>query len=393
MKKFSHKVIFHVDMDAFFASCEEAVNPSLREKPLVVGGNRDDKRGIVSCPNYLARQKGVRTAMPLVKAIRLVPEANFIRSTKGLYSDYSKRVREIFYEFTPLIQAVSVDEAFLDVTGVLYLHNDDPKELADKIRREIHSRLDITCSIGIATNKACAKIASDMNKPNGVTFVPFGKEKEFLSGLPVEKIPGVGKKTQEMLRRYGILSIGDLLKYDKSFYENEIGMHSSYLLNVASGKGSENVRADSDARKSLSKENTFYEDTNDTKFLESELYYLLERCCEKLRAKGIRAKCITVKVKYSDFTVNQKSYTCNRFSNLEKEFYDDAVRLLEMLRARTKLIRLLGVRFSELLEDGESVQENMFTDIDKNENLMKKIDKIRKKYDYDILKFGRTFGN
>lgn len=393
MKKFSHKVIFHVDMDAFFASCEEAVNPSLREKPLVVGGNKDDKRGIVSCPNYLARQKGVRTAMPLVKAIRLVPEANFIRSTKGLYSDYSKRVREIFCEFTPLIQAVSVDEAFLDVTGVLYLHNDDPKELADKIRREIHSRLDITCSIGIATNKACAKIASDMNKPNGVTFVPFGKEKEFLSGLPVEKIPGVGKKTQEMLRRYGILSIGDLLKYDKSFYENEIGMHSSYLLNVASGKGSENVRADSDARKSLSKENTFYEDTNDTKFLESELYYLLERCCEKLRAKGIRAKCITVKVKYSDFTVNQKSYTCNRFSNLEKEFYDDAVRLLEMLRARTKLIRLLGVRFSELLEDGESVQENMFTDIDKNENLMKKIDKIRKKYDYDILKFGRTFGN
>jgi len=391
VKTFTHKVIFHVDMDAFFASCEEAINPSLREKPLVVGGNKDDKRGIVACPNYLARKKGVRTAMPLSRALQLVPEANFIRSTRGLYSDYSKKVREIMLEFTPMIQPVSVDEAFMDVTGVLHMHNDDHINLAQKIKDAIHTRLDITCSIGIATCKVCAKIASDINKPNGITYVPFGKEKEYLSLLPVEKIPGVGKKTYERLKKYGIVIIGDLLKFDKSFYVNEIGIHSSYLLNVANGIGSDNVRDDHDSRKSLSKENTFYEDTNDLKFLDSELYYLMERCCEKLRVKDIKAKCITVKVKYADFTVNQKSLTNGRFSNLESEFYEDAVKLLRKLINNRKKIRLLGVKFSELVEGDDSVQENLFTDIDKNESLMKKIDKIRKKYDYGIVKFGRTF--
>lgn len=390
MKSYLHRVIFHVDMDAFFASCEEAVNPSLRERPLVVGGNKDDRRGIVSCPNYLARQRGVKTAMPLSRALQLVPEANFIRSTRGLYSDYSKKVREIFYEFTPAIQPVSIDEAYLDVTGVLHLHGDDPLALAEKIKNTIHRRLDITCSIGISVNKVCAKIASDMNKPNGITFIPFGKEKDFLSGLPVEKIPGVGKKTYERLKRYGIVVIGDLLRFDETFYENEIGMHTSYLRNVAGGKGSDRVRDESDSRKSLSKENTFYEDTNDRKFLESELYYLMEKCCERLRSRSVKAKCITVKVKYADFTVNQKSYTGSKFSNLEAEFYQDAVKLLGQLLSRKK-IRLLGVKFSELIEDDDSMQENLFMDADKNENLMKKIDKIRKKYDFGIVKFGRTF--
>ncbi len=391
MKEYSHKVIFHVDMDAFFASCEEAVNPSLKGKPLVVGGNKSDRRGIVACPNYLARIKGVKTAMPLTRALQLVPEANFIRSTRGLYSDYSGKVREIFYEFTPAIQPVSIDEAFLDVTGVLYMHNDDPVLLAEKIKVTIHRRLGITCSIGIASSKVCAKIASDMNKPNGVTPVPFGREREFLGALPVEKIPGVGKKTHEKLRRYGIVTIGDLLKFDKSFYENEIGMHSSYLLNVASGKGSDIVHEEGEGRKSLSKENTFYEDTNDRKFLESELYYLMERCCEKLRAKELRAKCVTVKVKYSDFTVNQKSHTGTRFSNLESDFYDSALQLMMMLVKKNKMIRLLGVRFSEFVEGNEFVQEDMFSDTNKKEDLMNKIDKIRKKYDYDVLKFGKTF--
>lgn len=390
MKTYEHRIIFHVDMDAFFASCEEAINPSLREKPLVVGGNKEDRRGIVACPNYLARKKGVKTAMPLSKALQLVPEGNFIRSTRGLYSDYSRKVREIFYEFTPQIQPVSIDEAFLDVTGVLHLHNDDPEGLAQKIKNTIKERLDITCSIGIARNKVCAKIASDMNKPDGVTYVPFRKEREFLAELPVEKIPGVGKKSYERLKRYGITKIGDLLKYDRSFYENEIGIHTSYLMDVASGKGSDKVKDDSDSRKSLSKENTFYEDTNDRKFLESELYYLMERCCERLRAKNIKAKCVTVKVKYYDFTVNQKSLTGNKFSNLEADFYGDAVKLLSML-VNKKKIRLLGVKFSELLEDDDSVQENLFTDVDRNESLMKKIDKIRKKYDFGIVKFGRTF--
>lgn len=391
MSELKHKIIFHIDMDAFFASCEEAINPSLRSKPLVVGGTRKDIRSIVACPNYLAREKGVRTAMPLSRAMVLVPDGNFIRSTRGLYSDYSKRVKAIMGKYTPLIQPVSIDEAYLDVTGVLHLHDNDYLKLAKKIKDEIKSTLDITCSIGISINKICAKIGSKMNKPNGITVIPFLKEKEFLSGMTIDKIPGVGKASQEKLRRYGIFKIGDILKFDRSFYDKEIGMHTSFLLNVANGIGNDRVSESMEDRKSLSKENTFFKDTLDRKFLMSELYYLMEKCCQTLRAIKIKSKTITVKVKYFDFKVNQKSFTGTKYSNLESDFYDDSIKLLDKMLSSKKEIRLIGIKFSELIKDDNSMQENIFNDTDKNENLMNKIDKIRKKYDYGIVKFGRTF--
>lgn len=390
MSELKHKIIFHIDMDAFFASCEEAINPSLRSKALVVGGTKEDKRSIVACPNYLARAKGVRTAMPLSRAMLLVPDGNFIRSTRGLYSDYSKRVREIFFKYTPAVQPVSVDEAYLDVTGVLHLHNNDHVLLAERIKNDIKETLDITCSIGIAVNKICAKIASKINKPDGVTVVPFGNEKEFLSKMTIDKIPGVGKATQERLKRYGINLIGDILKFDQSFYDKEIGFHTTFLINVANGRGSDNVKENSDERKSLSKENTFYEDVSDREFLLSELYSLMERCCQKLRKVKLKGRTVTVKVKYFDFTVNQRSYTTSKYSNLETDFYDDAVNLLDKMLLNKKKIRLLGVKFSEFVAGDDAVQENLFDDVDKKENLLNKLDKIRKKYDFGIVKFGRT---
>lgn len=385
-----YKIIFHIDMDAFFASCEEALKPELKLKPLIVGGTKEDKRGIVSCPNYLARAKGIRTAMPLSKALMLAPEGNFIRSTKGIYSDYSKKVREIFFKYTPVVQPVSVDEAYLDVTEVMHLYNNDYLKLANMIKDEIKYTLKITCSIGIATNKICAKIGSKMNKPDGITEVPFGKEKEFLKDLKIEVIPGAGKATQERLRKYGIINVGDLLKYDKTFYEKEIGIHTSFLLNVAGGTSSSTVREFGEDRKSLSKENTFWEDTSDRDFLCSELYYLMERCCQKLRSISTKSRTITVKIKYYDFKVNQKSFTGKKYSNIETDFYDDAVELLDLMLANKKKIRLIGIKFSELVKGDEAMQENMFDDVDKKENLLKNLDKIRKKYNYDIVKFGRT---
>lgn len=390
MSGLKHKIIFHIDMDAFFASCEESINPSLRSKALVVGGTKDDKRSIVACPNYLARAKGVRTAMPLSRAILLVPDGNFIRSTRGLYSDYSKRVREIFFKYTPAVQPVSVDEAYLDVTGVLHLHKNDHILLAERIKDDIKETLDITCSIGIAVNKNCAKIASKINKPDGVTVVPFGNEKEFLSEMTIDKIPGVGKATQERLRKYGINLIGDILKFDQTFYDKEIGFHTAFLINVANGRGSDNVKENSEERKSLSKENTFYEDVSDREFLQSELYSLMERCCQKLRKVKLKGRTVTVKVKYFDFTVNQRSYTTSKYSNLETDFYDDAVSLLDKMLMNKKMVRLLGVKFSEFVAGDDAVQENLFDDVDKKENLLNKLDTIRKKYDFEIVKFGRT---
>jgi DNA polymerase IV len=385
------RIIFHVDMDAFFASCEEAINPSLRGKPLIVGGTREDKRSIVSCPNYLARARGIKTAMSLVMAIKLAPDGNFIRCTRGIYSDFSKRVREIFYKYTPVVEPMSIDEAYLDVTDVLFPYKGDYEKLAFDLKEEIKKTLTITCSIGISSNKVCSKIASRMNKPDGITIVPFNREKEFLHSLPVERIPGVGKSTLKRLNKYGIKLIGDILKFNKSFYENEIGMYSSYLVNVANGIDNREVCLFDDyEQKSLSKESTLNFDTFDRDFLMRELYYLMEKACARLRTKKLKSRTITVKVKYSDFVVNQKSFTKSNYSNFEFDFYNDAIILLNKLLPKQKKIRLLGVRFTELIDD-EGMQANMFSDVDKYNNLLKNVDKIRKKYNYDAIKFGKTF--
>ncbi|MBN8569837.1 MAG: DNA polymerase IV [Ignavibacteria bacterium] len=384
------RIIFHIDMDAFFASCEEAVNPKLRGRPLIVGGNKEDKRGIVACPNYLARAKGVRTAMPLSKAIQLCPEANYIRSTRGLYSDYSKKVRNIFYKYTPMVQPVSVDEAFMDVTDVLHAYKNDYIKLAKELKAEIKNTLDITATIGVASTKLCAKMASKIQKPDGLTVMPLGKEKDFIKNLPIENIPGVGKSSQARLKKYGINLIGDILKYEKDFYES-LGMHTDFLFNVANAKTSDKVNFEGeDDRKSLSKENTFWEDTNDMTFLKSELYSLMEKACYRLRQENTVAKTITVKIKYTDFKVNQKSFTRTKYSNMEKDYYDDAVRLLEMMMAGRRKIRLLGVKFSELEESDNTYQEELFTDVDKEKNLVEKIDLLRSKYNFGVLSYGKN---
>ena len=378
-------------MDAFFASCEEAINPSLSGKPLIVGGTKDDLRSIVSCPNYLARQRGIKTAMPLVRAIKLAPDGNFIRSTRGIYSDYSKRVREIFYNYTPLVEPMSIDEAYLDVSEVLFTYKGDYKKLAFNLKEEVKNTLGITCSIGVSSNKVCSKIASRINKPDGITIIPPGKEKEFLKDLPVERIPGVGKATLKKLNKYGIKVIGDLTKFEKRFYESEIGMFSSYLLNVANGIDDREICLYDDyEQKSLSKENTLRFDTSDKEFLKKELYYLLEKACSRLRVKKLKSKTVTVKVKYSDFVVNQKSFTRNHLSNMEIDFYNDAMSLMNKLLLKGRKIRLLGVRFTELKED-DTVQEHLFNDEEKYKNLLEKLDKIRKKYNYDTITFGKTY--
>ncbi len=384
-----HRIIFHVDMDAFFASCEEAVNPSLRGKPLVVGGTKEDKRGIVSCPNYEARAFGVRTAMPLNQAMKLVPHANFIRSTRGIYSRYSKSVREIFYKYTPLIQPVSIDEAYLDVTEVLHDYKGDYLELAKALKKEINDTLDITCTIGVAKNKFCAKMASKFKKPDGLNLVPFGKEKEWLAKTPVQQINGVGKSTFEKLQRLEVNLIEDIFKYDAEFYESN-NIYGEFLLKAANGEGSDLVQENGEERKSLSKENTFHSDTNDPAFLKAELFYLMERCCFLMRAEEFKARCITIKVKYTDFTVNQRSLMKDSFSNLEEYFYDDAVKLMNGLIK--KKIRLLGVKFSDLTFDINYSQENLFSDNSKNELITTKLDSIRNKYKFDIIKYGKNFG-
>ncbi|MBN1632772.1 MAG: DNA polymerase IV [Ignavibacteria bacterium] len=386
------QIIFHIDMDAFFASCEEALNPKLKGKPLIVGGTKKDTRSIVSCPNYLARARGIKTAMPISRALQLAPDGNFIRCTKGLYSDFSKRVMAILNNYTPVIEKASIDEAYLEVSGVMRQYDNNPVKLAAIIKEEIKNELNITCSVGISSVKIVSKIASKQNKPDGITFVPDGQEKEFLANLPVQIIPGVGKSTYPKLAKYGIRTIGDLRKFDKSFYENEIGMYSSYLLEIANGTYIREVHSfEEHGQKSLSKDHTLDFDTGDKKYLEKQLYLVLEMACSRLRKKKYKSKNITVKVKYSDFTINQKSHLTDRYSNIEMDYEKDAKRLLSLLLPKGRSVRLIGVKFTDLITDEDSRQEDLFEDKDKMKNLVVKIDIIRKKFNYDILKFGKTF--
>lgn len=379
-------------MDAFFASCEEALNPKLKGKPLIVGGTKKDTRSIVSCPNYLARARGIKTAMPISRALQLAPDGNFIRCTKGLYSDFSKRVMAILNNYTPVIEKASIDEAYLEVSGVMRQYDNNPVKLAAIIKEEIKNELNITCSVGISSVKIVSKIASKQNKPDGITFVPDGQEKEFLANLPVQIIPGVGKSTYPKLAKYGIRTIGDLRKFDKSFYENEIGMYSSYLLEIANGTYIREVHSfEEHGQKSLSKDHTLDFDTGDKKYLEKQLYLVLEMACSRLRKKKYKSKNITVKVKYSDFTINQKSHLTDRYSNIEMDYEKDAKRLLSLLLPKGRSVRLIGVKFTDLITDEDSRQEDLFEDKDKMKNLVVKIDIIRKKFNYDILKFGKTF--
>lgn len=379
-------------MDAFFASCEESLNPKLKGKPLIVGGTKQDKRHIVSCPNYLARARGIKTAMPISRAFQLAPDGNFIRCTKGLYSDYSKRVMAILSNYTPVIEKASIDEAYLEVSGVLRQYDNNPEKLAMIIKEDIKNTLNITCSVGISTVKIVSKIASKQNKPDGVTFVPDGKEKEFLANLPVQRIPGVGKSTYPKLAKYGIRTIGDLRKFDKSFYENEIGMYSSCLLEIANGTYIREVHSfEEHGQKSLSKDHTLDFDASDKKYLEKQLYLVLEMACSRLRKRKYKSRSLTVKVKYSDFTVNQKSHLTDRYSNIEMDFEKDAKRLLSLLLPKGRRVRLIGVKFADLIKDDDSNQEDLFEEKDKMKNLIEKIDIIRKKFNYDILKFGKTF--
>lgn len=376
-------------MDAFFASCEEAINPALRDKPLIVGGTKDDIRGIVACPNYLARAKGVRTAMPLSMAKKLVPDANFIRGTRGLYSEYSGKVRDILLKYSPVMEPVSIDEAFMDVTQVLHLFKGDLVYLANLIKNEIKSTLSITCSIGISRGKIFSKIASKYNKPDGVTYIKPGDEKKFVANLPVELIPGVGKSTQAKLKCYGIILIKDILKFNRGFYEKEIGQYSVSLLDIANGIDKSTVNAFEDDRKSLSKERTFKFDTTDYDFLLKQLYSLLERCCMNLRSEGGKSKTITVKVKYHDFTINQRSYSHKRYSNLEIDFESDANFLLKELISTGKPVRLIGIKFSEIIFESDGIQESLFSDTSKFEKVTGTLDELRKKYNFDIIKFGK----
>lgn len=336
-------------MDAFFVSVEELFDPSLKGKPVVVGGSAD-QRGVVSAASYAARKFGVHSAMPLRTAYQLCPHAIFVEGHPQRYREYSHKVFDVLTRFSPKVEMASIDEAYLDVTGTGRLHG-PPLKAAQLLHDGIKHSTGLNSSIGIATSRLLAKIASDQAKPNGTLWVPPGLETAFLAPLEVRKVPGVGKKTEERLAQYGIRRIGDLAAIDEAFLESIMGKWGLALAGKAHGldaggyfKGE--VGDDSDP-KSISHEHTFGEDSADADFLESTLAKLSQMVGRRLREHNLHARTIQIKLRYTGFETYTRAITLDHATQIDIDLIEYS-RLLFRRNWSGATVRLLGVQASGL---------------------------------------------
>lgn len=351
------RTIFHVDMDAFFVSVEELFDPSLKGKPVVVGGQRDE-RGVVSAASYEARKFGVHSAMPLRTAAKLCPQAIFVDGHPERYRECSHKVHEVLCAFSPLVEMASIDEAYLDMSGTERLHG-PPLKAAHRLHDLMKARTSLNCSVGIGSSRLIAKVSSAKAKPNGVLWVVPGQEAKFLAPLDVRDIPGVGKVTEQHLHGMGVERVGDLAKFEDQELEEKFGKWGLALAGKARGLDAggwfdAEVGADT-AAKSISHEHTYHEDTADIETLESTLMRLSEMVGRRLREANGRARTIQIKLRYSDFTTITRAHSLARPTQVDVEIFEEARRLFRKNWQAGRTVRLLGVQTSGFDDDAGQI--------------------------------------
>lgn len=355
MKEHS-KHIIHLDMDAFYPSVEVLDNPVLKGKPVIVGGSSE--RGVVSSASYEARKFGIHSAQPIAKARRLCPDGIFLPVRMSRYQEISKQVFSIFHRFTPLVEPMSIDEAFLDVTGSIRLFG-QPENIAKKIKSIILAKTGLTISAGVASSKFVAKIASDIDKPDGLTIVHPDGVKDFLDPLPVEKMWGVGKKTRLLLSGLNINTFRDLRQTPVEILGKKFGKHGVKIHLLAMGIDERDVIPEHDM-KSIGNEQTFLHDIMSLDAAKKELLILGNKVARRLRHKGLKGKTLTLKVKYSDFVQITRSTSLPKSTDDGLEIYTAACCLLKKTEVTKKPIRLLGVSLSQLGLSGIGIQLSLF---------------------------------
>jgi DNA polymerase-4 len=336
------KEIIHLDMDAFYASVEVLDNSALRGKPVIVGGGV--KRGVVAAASYEARKFGVHSSIPMTKAMRLCPHGVFLPVRMERYKEVSDRVFGIFRRYTPLVEPVSLDEAFLDVTESVQLFG-PPEGIARKIRAEVRAETGLTVSAGVASSKLVAKIASDMNKPDGLTVVPSGKEQEFLGPLQVGRLWGVGERTRSALAEMGVQKVSDLAGIPEEEVVRKLGKHGAHLHRLAHGIDDREVEPEREI-KSMGREETFDEDLLEILALRKQLLDIATRTAARLRSHGLKGRTVTLKVKYTDFRLVTREVTLPLGIDDGGEIFRQALTLLEKTEAGKKPVRLLGIYLS-----------------------------------------------
>ncbi|HBW34355.1 DNA polymerase IV [Desulfosporosinus sp. BICA1-9] len=377
----NYRKIVHVDMDAFYASVEQRDDHCLLGKPVVVGG-RLNSRGVVSAASYEARKFGIHSAMPLAEAARRCPFAVFLPVNGEKYREVSLQIRQIFLTYTPMVEPLSLDEAFLDVTGSTSLFG-PADTIALTIKQRIQQELNLTASVGLACNKFLAKLASDLKKPDGFVVVRPDRIQEFLDPLPVERIWGVGEKTAEQLHSYNVKTVRDLRRLELGNLTRLFGTSGSQLYHLAKGIDDRPVESDR-VVKSIGRETTFAADIADIEVLETTLLDLAVDVGRSLRKENLRGKTITLKVRYDDFRTLTRSRTLPRATDLEDVIYQEACSLLREVSLKQPL-RLIGVTLHNLTDQIEN-QLSLFEESQQErENLTKVLDLVKEKYGEKII--------
>ena len=346
--------IIHIDMDAFYASVEQRDKPEFRGRPLVVGG-RPEGRGVVAACSYEARKFGIHSAMPCSKAARLCPDLIFTRPQLDRYRDVSRQIMAIFRQYTDTIEPLSLDEAFLDVT-TNFLDEPSATLIASQIRKDIHKQLRLTCSAGVSFNKFIAKVASDVNKPNGITVIPPEAALQFISNLAIGRLFGVGKVTEKKMFKLGIQKGADLLKFNEDALTFHFGKAGIFLYNIVRGNDSRPVEP-SRERKSIGSETTLSRDTSDLLEIKSILATVADKVGDALSQKKCGGNTLTLKIKYHDFVTISRSYTTHSPIYNSADIHNILPRLLSSCNSDEKKVRLLGISVSKLVQDNSSPKQ------------------------------------
>lgn len=377
------RCIIHIDLDAFFASVEELETPSLKGLPLIIGGD-PDKRGVVSSCSYAARKYGVRSAMPMSLALRLCPQAIRLPARHELYSVYSRRVMAILAKYAPVVEPISIDEAFLDVTGCEPLYGSG-ETIARRIQERIYNEVGLPCSLGVASNKTVAKIATESGKPNGLVVVPPGEEAAFLEPFVVEIIPGVGKRTAERLHHMGVRSVRDLARQSLDRLREEFGAHGESLYRLARGIDDTPVLSDHEA-KSISQERTFDRDTLDSERIRTCLLECAVGVGSELRRQRLMARTITLKLRFEGYVTINRGLTLSLPTDVDDTIYEVADGLLQRAWTRRRKIRLVGIRATNLVHE-VAYQLQLFEQGDEKQALAARaVDQLRARFGDNIIK-------
>ena len=377
--------ILHVDMDAFFVSVELLERPELRGKPVVVGGQRD-QRGVVSSASYEARKYGVRSAMPLRTAGRLCPHAIFLDGHHEKYGEWSDRVASILVQFSPAVEMVSIDEAYLDLAGTARLHG-PPLAAADKLLRAITESTDLPCSGGLAATRLTAKVASDQAKPCGLVWVPPGCEALFLAPLAVRKIPGIGEVTERALHALGIETVGQLAAVPQEKLEGIFGQWGEALHRKARGGDAYEFLIDAEP-KSISHNHTFGEDTDDVNEMAAMLSHLSQKACKRLREAGLAARTLTLTIRYRGFETHTRAKTLADPTELDADVYAVFQELFRKHRDAKRKVRLLGVSLSSFTRGNQQLDLLEAGRRERLARLTKAADGLRDRFGFGKVQFG-----